>query len=100
VLPLSTQVRGLKPGRSRQDFSGQKNPQHAFLRRGSKAVCPMSSIFGMQKIPKRRGSRHLYKITGTFSPTQFHLSLLQSLVSLQASSHLVAEVGTSKKKGG
>ena len=25
------------------DFSGQKkNPQHAFIRKGSKAVCPMS----------------------------------------------------------
>jgi hypothetical protein len=23
-------------------FFGRKNPQHAFLRRGSKAVCPMS----------------------------------------------------------
>jgi hypothetical protein len=42
VLILSTQVRGFKPGRSRQDFSGRKNPQHAFRRRGSKAVGPMS----------------------------------------------------------
>jgi hypothetical protein len=25
----------------------RKNPQHAFLRRGSKAVCPMSQICGM-----------------------------------------------------
>ena len=47
VLPLSTQVRGFKPGRSRQDFSGRKNPQHAFLRKGSKAVGPMSQICGM-----------------------------------------------------
>jgi len=23
------------------EFLGRKNPQHAFLRRGSKAVCPM-----------------------------------------------------------
>jgi hypothetical protein len=28
-------------------FFGAKNPQHAFLRRGSKAVCPMSQICGM-----------------------------------------------------
>ena len=46
VLPLSTQVRGFKPGRSRQDFSGRKNPQHAFLRKGSKAVGPVSQICG------------------------------------------------------
>jgi hypothetical protein len=29
------------------DFSGEKNPQHAFLRRGRKAACPMSQICGM-----------------------------------------------------
>ena len=47
VLPLSTQVRGFKPSRSRQDFSGRKNPQHAFLWKGSKAVGPMLQICGM-----------------------------------------------------
>jgi hypothetical protein len=35
MLASSTQVRG---------FFGRKNPQHAFLRRGSNAVCPMSQI--------------------------------------------------------
>jgi len=47
VLPLSTRVRGFKPGQSRQDLSGRKNPQHAFLRKGSKAVGPMWQICGM-----------------------------------------------------
>ena len=42
VLPLNTQVRGFKSGRSRQDFSGRKNPRHAFLRKGSKAMGPLS----------------------------------------------------------
>jgi hypothetical protein len=37
----------LAPGRSRRNFFRRKNPQHAFLRRGSKAVCPMSQICGM-----------------------------------------------------
>ena len=37
VLAFGTQVRGFKPGRSRR-----KNPQRAFLRRGSKAVGLMS----------------------------------------------------------
>jgi hypothetical protein len=32
-------------------FFGQKNPQHAFLRRISKAVCPMSQICCMSKNP-------------------------------------------------
>jgi len=42
VLCLGTRARGFKPGRSRQYLAGRKNPQHAFLRRGSKAVGPMS----------------------------------------------------------
>jgi hypothetical protein len=32
-------------------FFWRKKPQHAFLRRGSKAVCPMSQICGMLKNP-------------------------------------------------
>jgi len=36
VLASGTQVHGFKPG-----FFGRKNPQHAFLRRGSKAISPM-----------------------------------------------------------
>ena len=31
------------------DFYGRKNPQHAFLRRGSKRICPMSQLCGMSK---------------------------------------------------
>jgi len=42
VLPLITQVREFKHSQCRQDFSGQKNPQHAFLWRGSKAIGPLS----------------------------------------------------------
>ena len=42
VLAFGTQVCGLKPGRSHRIF-----PQHAFLRKGSKDVCPMSHICGM-----------------------------------------------------
>jgi flagellar basal body-associated protein FliL len=29
------------------DFYARKNPQHAFLRRGSKRICPMSQLCGM-----------------------------------------------------
>ena len=28
-------------------FFGRKNPQHAFLRRGSKRICTMSQLCGM-----------------------------------------------------
>ena len=34
------------------DFSWRKNPQHAFLRKGSKAVCPMSHILRHLKEPE------------------------------------------------
>jgi len=41
LLAFGTQVRGFTPCRTRRIFLGRKNPQHAFLRRGSKAVGPM-----------------------------------------------------------
>jgi hypothetical protein len=46
MLASGTQIRGFK-----SDFFGQKNPQHAFLQKGSKAVCSMSQICGMLKNP-------------------------------------------------
>jgi hypothetical protein len=46
MLASGTQDRGFDPGQSRRFFRA-KNPQHAFLRRGSKAFCPMSQICGM-----------------------------------------------------
>jgi hypothetical protein len=42
MLASGTKVRGFKPGWSRRIFRAKKNPQHAFLRRGSKHVYPMS----------------------------------------------------------
>ena len=41
VLATGTRVRGFKPGQA-VGFLGRINPQHAFLRRGSKDVGPMS----------------------------------------------------------
>jgi hypothetical protein len=39
-------------------FFGRKNPQHAFLRRGSIAVCPMSCFTACKRPQNWRGSRH------------------------------------------
>ena len=39
--PLGTKFAGSNPAEA-AGFLGRKNPQHAFLRRGSKAVGPMS----------------------------------------------------------
>jgi hypothetical protein len=47
VLAFGTQVRGFTPGRNRRIFRGRKIPQHAFLRRRSKTVGPMSLLYGM-----------------------------------------------------
>ena len=63
VLASGTQDRGFKAGRSRRIFSGKKNPKHAFLRKESKAVCPMS-----QNPAVYRGSRKpSAKLSGHFS---------------------------------
>jgi hypothetical protein len=57
MLASGTRVRGFKPSLSRWIFFGHKNPQHAFLWKGSKAVCPMSQICGMIKNPCEVGSQ-------------------------------------------
>jgi hypothetical protein len=50
-------------------FFGRKNPQHAFLRRWSKAVCPMSCFMACKRTQKWRGSRHFRQNSlGHFSP--------------------------------
>jgi hypothetical protein len=57
MLASGTQDRGFTEA---VGFFGRKNPQHAFLRKGNKAVCPMSQICGMSKNPIiYRGNRKL-----------------------------------------
>jgi hypothetical protein len=46
MLASGTRVRGFEPGQS-----GRKIPQHAFLRKGSKAVCSVSQICDTLKNP-------------------------------------------------
>ena len=40
--PLVPKFAGSNPAEAVGFFRAKKNPQHAFLRKGSKAVCPMS----------------------------------------------------------
>jgi hypothetical protein len=42
VVSMLASVTGSNPAEA-----GRKNPRHAFLQRGSKAVCPMSQICGV-----------------------------------------------------
>jgi hypothetical protein len=56
---IISQIAGSLPAEA-VGFFRRKNPQYAFLRKRSKAVCPMSQIFGMLKNPIiYRGSRKL-----------------------------------------
>jgi hypothetical protein len=49
--PLVPKFAGSNPAEAVGDF-GRKNPQHAFLRRGSKAVCPMSCFTACKRTQK------------------------------------------------
>ena len=42
ILSSGYEVRGFDPGRGRWIFSERKNPEYDFLRKGSKAVGPVS----------------------------------------------------------
>jgi hypothetical protein len=55
--PLVPKFAGSNPAKA-VGILGRKNPQHAFLRRGSKAVCPMSCLTARKRTQKWRGSRH------------------------------------------
>jgi len=46
--PLAPKFAGSNPAEA-VGFFGYKNPQHAFLRRGSKRICHMSQLCGMSK---------------------------------------------------
>ena len=46
ILASGYEVRGFDPGRGRWHFSGRKNPEYDFFRKGSKAVGPVSYIYG------------------------------------------------------
>ena len=45
--PLEPEFAGSNPAEAVGFFGRPENPQYAFLRRGSKKICPMSQIFGM-----------------------------------------------------
>ena len=45
--PLTPKFVGSNPAEAVGFLKGNKNPQHAFLRKGSKIIGPMSQIWGM-----------------------------------------------------
>jgi hypothetical protein len=46
-LPKKPEFTGSNPAEAVGFFGHPKNPQYAFLRRGSKIICPMSQLCGM-----------------------------------------------------
>jgi hypothetical protein len=50
--PLVPKFVGSNPAEAVRFLRVKKNPQHAFLRRRSKAVCPMSQVCGMGQISR------------------------------------------------
>jgi hypothetical protein len=101
VLPLSTEVRGFKPSRSCQDFSGWKNPRRAFLRRGGKGIGPMCLRFAARKrsLNVTCNSEFRQNYWPAFSPTVPPFAARISCI-VWTWRRLVAEVGTSKPGGG
>ena len=103
VLPLSTQVRGFKPGRSHQDFSGRKNPQHAFFGGEVKPSVPCHRFAACKRSLNWRGSRNFrqnYQLILAHTVPPFTTRILGSLALLWTWGHLSANLGTSKQSGG
>ena len=67
MLASGTEDRGFDPGRSRRIFRAKKNPQHAFLGGGSKAVSHVADLRGMSENPGFTWKSQA-KLTGHFSP--------------------------------
>ena len=99
VLTFSTQVRGIKPGRSHRIFRAKKILSTPSFGGEVKPLVPCRRFTACKRYLNLRGSRNLGRITGQISRPQFHLSLLGSLVSLWKYRHLAAKVGTFKGGG-
>ena len=46
ILAFGSEARGFDPGQGQWIFSERKNPEYHFLRKGSKAMSPVSYIYG------------------------------------------------------
>jgi hypothetical protein len=100
VLAFSTQVRGFKPGRSRQIFKDEKilsTPSFGGEVKPSVPCCRFAACKRSLDVTWKSAFRQNYQIL--FLPIKFHLSLLGSLAVRSTWRHLAATVGTSKTRG-
>ena len=93
MLAFSTQVRGFKPGRSRQVFKGEKILSTPSFRVEIKPSVPCRRFAACKRSLNGVEVVISAKLPGQHSRPQFHLPPLGSLASLR---RLVAKVGTSK----
>jgi hypothetical protein len=86
VVSMLPKIAGSNPAEAVGFFPGIKNPEHAFLQKGSKAVGPVSYIYGTLKIPCGfRGSRDRQgQISRPFLARRFPPSLIEGSVLVQA----------------
>jgi hypothetical protein len=68
VLAIEPKARGLKPGRGQWIFKGDKNPQHAFFRRGKRSLAPCRKILRHVKNPCIMKEMTVAKITEISRP--------------------------------
>ena len=80
-----------KPGRSRRIFSGRKNPQHAFLRKGSKAFVRCRRFTACKR------SLNFTWRSGIFRKNSSAISSFRYLGFWWR--HLAVQVGTTKDQG-
>src|SRR5215469_2522784 len=88
--PLVPEFAGSNPAEA-VGFLGRKNPQYVFLRRGSKAVCPMSYFAACK--------RSLNVPWKSEIQAKFSAIFVAHVVPTFATRSLVAKVGTSKRGG-
>ena len=97
MLPLSTQVRGFKPGRSRQDEKILSTPPFGGEVMPSVPCCRFAACKRSLNVRCRSAFRQNYR--PTFSPTVPPFAARISRV-VWKWRHLSAKVGTSKPQGG
>jgi hypothetical protein len=63
VLDIGPKVHGLKPGRGRWNFIGDKNPQHDALRSGSNILRLFKITVSIKEILRWQNSRYFVKLS-------------------------------------
>jgi hypothetical protein len=99
LLAFSTQVRGVKTGRSRWIFKGENILSMPSFGGEVKPLVPCCRFAACRRSLNGVEDVILAKLPDNISRPQFHLSLMGSLASLWTWRHLATKLGTSKGRG-